>query len=106
LGRRFYQGPGQKIVSFQTLGFLGGFSHNGGSSFGRASGETNGWSAGLFGELGAAFFVASKLSLGGTATATLTYTRSRTESSTGDRSTAWSYQGSAPAIRFVATIYF
>ena len=23
LGRRFYQGPGQKIVSFQTLGFLG-----------------------------------------------------------------------------------
>ncbi len=107
LGRRFYQGPGQKIVSFQTLGFLGGFSHNRESpSFGGASAEMNGWSAGLFGEMGAAFFVASKLSLGGTATATLTYTRSKTQSSTGDRSIAWSYQGSAPGIRFVATIYF
>ena len=107
LGRRFYQGPGQKIVSFQTLGFLGGFSHHrGSSSFGGASAEMNGWSAGLFGEMGAAFFVASKLSLGGTATATLTYTRSKTQSSTGDRSIAWSYQGGAPGIRFVATIYF
>ncbi len=106
LGRRFFQAPEQKIVSFQTLGFLGAFSHNGGGSSGGGSAETNGWSAGLFGELGAGFFVASKLSLGGIATATLSYARSRTTTSTGVRSTSWSYQGSAPALRFVATIYF
>ncbi len=106
LGRRFLQAPEQKIVSFQTLGFLGGLSHNGGGSSGGGSAETNGWSAGLFGELGAGFFVASKLSLGGIATATLSYARSRSKNSTGGRSTTWSYQGSAPALRFVATIYF
>lgn len=104
-GRRFYQARGSKIASFQTLGVLGGFNHAAGGSSGGGAGASNGWSAGVFGELGAGFFLAAKLSIGGAAAATFSYTRTITRSSVA-RSVSWSYQGSAPAVRFVATIYF
>lgn len=104
IGRRFYQARSGKIASFQTLGVLGGFTHSAGSSGGSAV-ETNGWSAGVLGEAGAAFFVASKFSIGGAAGLTISYARSVSKSPA-RRSVSWSYQGSAPALRFVATIYF
>jgi hypothetical protein len=104
-GRRFYQARGGKIASFQTLGVLGGFNHAAGGSSGGPGGESNGWSAGVFGEAGAAFFVASRLSVGGAAAATLSYSRTINRFPSG-RSVAWSYQASAPAVRFIATLYF
>ncbi len=105
LGRRFYRARSGRVVTFQTLGVLGGFGHSAGSGFFGGGGSTNGWSAGAFGEIGAAFLVASKLSVGGTAGATWTYARSVSRSST-ERQVSWSYQGSGPAARFVTTIYF
>ncbi len=105
LGRRFYRARSGRVVSFQTLGVLGGFRHSAGSSSFGGGGSTNGWSAGAFGEIGAAVLVASKLSVGGTAGASFTYARSVSRSSTG-RQVIWSYQGNAPAMRFVTTIYF
>jgi hypothetical protein len=79
LGRRFYQGRGRSVVSFQTLGVLGGFVHNCGGSQGSSpfSGSScnNGWTAGGFGELGAAYLITPRFSIGGAATVSFDYER-------------------------------
>ncbi len=109
VGRRFYQGRGKSVVSFQTVGLLGGFAHAcsalrqspfaGGSC-------SNGWTAGAFGELGAAYLITRRFSIGGTATATFSYQRTTQRSSGGAVDKAWAYSGAIQGLSFAATVYF
>jgi hypothetical protein len=110
LGRRFYQGRGRSVVSFQTLGVLGGFVHTCQGSQGTipflVNSCNNGWTAGGFGELGAAYLITPRFSIGGAATLSFDYERTTGSASGGTRSTRWSYQGTLRGPSFQATVYF
>jgi hypothetical protein len=113
LGRRFYQGRGRSVVSFQTLGVLGGFVHNCQGSQGSQGSPSflgnscnNGWTAGGFGELGAAYLITPRFSIGGAATVSFDYERTTGSASGGARFTRWSYQGTLRGPSFQATVYF
>jgi hypothetical protein len=110
LGRRFYQGRGRSVVSFQTLGVLGGLVHNCQGSQGSppflGNSCNNGWTAGGFGELGAAYLITPRFSIGGAATVSFDYERTTGSASGGARFTRWSYQGTLRGPSFQATVYF
>lgn len=79
VGRRSYRPLGRGVASFATAGVAAGYSsalstHAGG---GRATMTTGG----LFGDLGATFFVTPHLGLGAAVTLDASYARSRTRSS-------------------------
>ena len=109
LGRRFYQGRGKSVVSFQTLGALGGYTHScsaittaplpGGSC-------SNGWTAGAFGDVGAAYLITRRFSIGGAATVVFSYQRTTARSTGGAVFREWAYQGSVQGLAFTATVYF
>ena len=109
IGRRFYQGRGKSVVSFQTVGLLGGYAHacqefkqpptSGGSC-------SNGWKAGAFGELGGAYLITRRFSIGGTATVGFSYERTTSRSSSGAVVKQWSYSASIQGLSFAATVYF
>jgi uncharacterized membrane-anchored protein YitT (DUF2179 family) len=109
VGRRFYQGRGKSVVSFQTVGLLGGFTHacqkftspplSNGSCF-------NGWTAGAFGEFGGAYLITRRFSIGGTATVAFSYQRTTGRSSGGGVDKRWAYSGSIQGFSFGATVYF
>ena len=109
IGRRFYQGRGKSVVSFQTIGLLGGFAHacsalkqppfSGGSC-------SNGWTAGAYGELGGAYLITRRFSIGGTATVAFSYQRMTASASGGQVEKRWSYSGSIQGLSFAATVYF
>lgn len=85
IGRRFYQGRGKSVVSFQTVGALGGYTHNCNESTAPvvAGFCSNGWRAGVFGELGAAYLITRRFSVGGTAAVAFTYQRTKTTGPSG-----------------------
>lgn len=69
IGRRFYQSRGRSIESFQTVGALGGFAHSCLEVTPPTVGScANGWTAGVFGEVGAAYLITRRFSIGGAAT--------------------------------------
>ena len=111
VGRRFYRGArsGGRVTPFVGVGVLGGFTH---SASGDGSGgfESNGWTAGTFGELGGTYRVTDHLSLGAGAEVGITYGRSKSRSvstfSSPSRQSRWNYAVSAPNLRFVATLFF
>jgi hypothetical protein len=111
VGRRFYRGArrGGPVTPFVGVGVLGGFTH---SASGDDSGgfESNGWTAGTFGEVGGLYRVTDHLSLGAGADVGITYGRSKARSvspfSTPSRQSRWNYAVSAPNLRFVATLFF
>lgn len=107
VGRRFLRTARRAVVTFFGFGVLGGFAHDAGGS-GRSGGESNGWNAGAFGELGGTYLVDDNFGVGVTADAAVTYNRStsKTKDFPSLRRTTWSYSASAPNIRFVATLYF
>jgi len=78
LGKRFYQAPRHKVRSFQSIGLAGSYvdqkQNVAGSTYTFGT-----WHAGLFGELGAGYWVTPNLSLGGTATAGAGYSHRNTE---------------------------
>jgi len=93
VGRRFYQGRGKSVASFQTLGVPGaGFCDNG-------------WNAGAFGELGGAYLITPRFSIGGTASVAFSYTRSAIRGSGGSVK-SWAYHSSVQGLSFAATVYF
>ena len=105
-GRRVHRVAGRSILAFVGGGALAGFNHSADGSAGQG-GETNGWSAGAFGEFGGTYLVNDHLGLGATADLTFTYTRSKSRSGPPSvRRTSWSYGASAPNLRFAVTIYF
>jgi hypothetical protein len=94
LGRRFYQGRGKSVASFQSVGALGGYSHGcSGSSQGAGSCD-NGWNAGVFVELGGVYLLTSRFSVGGSAAASLSYERDNLHESSGVNATRWAYNSS------------
>jgi hypothetical protein len=108
IGRRFYQGRGKSVVSFQTVGALGGFTHDCSASTEPFAGSScaNGWTAGAFGELGAAYLVTRRFSIGGAATVLFSYQRATRKASGGVVARGWAYRGSVQGLSFAATVYF
>ena len=108
VGRRFYQTHGRAVVSFQTLGLLGGFAHQCSESTPPSFGAcTNGWTAGAFGEIGAAYMVTRRFSIGGAGTLAFSYERSTTKAAgEGVIDREWSYEASIQGLSFAATVYF
>ena len=66
LGRRFYQAPGRRVVSFQTIGFEGGLNDQMVDFPGGSARQTTTY-YGLNGELGGAYMLTGGVSVGGTA---------------------------------------
>jgi hypothetical protein len=109
IGRRFYQGRGKSVVSFQTAGLLGGFDHwcqRSTQTPGSVGTCSNGWAAGAFGELGGAYLITRRFSIGGTATVAFSYHRSTSKTSSGGVGKYWVYSGSVQGLSFAATVYF
>ena len=99
-------GNGAKVVSNYTLGVVVGFNHNVGSGFGERF-ETNGWSAGVFGDVGGTYLLTSKFGIGALASASLLYQNDISKSSSsGIKSRQWFLGGSALAASLVATVFF
>ncbi|HEX4573586.1 MAG TPA: hypothetical protein VH158_00545 [Gemmatimonadales bacterium] len=105
LGRRFFQSRGKSVLTAQTVGVLAGFSHSCDGNTLQGTYCDNGWTAGVFGELGGAYLITQRFSIGGSAGASFTYQRSKT-SNLGSVNTTWSYQGLLQGLSFAATIYF
>ena len=72
VGKRFYQDPRHKVRSFQSIGLAGSYLDRRQTLSGSAYTFTD-WSAGLFGELGAGYWVTPNLSLGATGTLSAGY---------------------------------
>lgn len=107
VGRRFYQGRGKSVVSFQTIGGLGGFNHDcSANSQSPATSCRNGWTTGAFSEIGAAYLITRRFSIGGAVGASFSYSRATTKSPGGFVDKEWSYQGSFDGLSFAATVYF
>jgi len=109
IGRRFYQGRGKSVVSFQTIGLLGGYTH-GCTKVTQAAVSngscTNGWTAGAFGDLGGAYLITRRFSIGGAATLAFSYQRSTARATGGEVFKRWGYSGSVQGLSFAATVYF
>ena len=103
--RRFYQGRGKSVASFQTLGVLGGFHHMCQAQKPAPGFCDNGWNAGAFGELGGAYLITPRFSIGGTASVAFSYTRSAIRGSGGSVK-SWAYHSSVQGLSFAATVYF
>lgn len=66
LGKRFYQAARHNVRSFQSIGVFGSYQDQE-QTIGATAFRQNSWRAGLFGELGAGYWITPNLSLGGTA---------------------------------------
>ena len=107
LGRRFYQPRGHEVVSYQSLGITGGAnrfcSHD---SFGGTTNSncSTGWTAGVFGELGAQYLLTPRLSIGGQFNAAVSYQFTRSTNGLPNRN--WELQLSFGQVGFGGAIYF
>jgi hypothetical protein len=104
VGRRFYRGVGGPVASFGGVGVTGGYDHVASYQPGGPGSSGNGWNAGAFAELGAAYFVTDQLSVGATGSVAFSYGRSTTTGAPGRRD--WHYEASAPDLAIVAALYF
>ncbi len=78
VGKRFYQSVHSKVRSFQSIGVVGGYM-NQQVTFGVGlTSKSKQWFGGLQGQLGGAYWLTSNISLGGTASATASYTHRET----------------------------
>jgi hypothetical protein len=104
LGRRFFQDRDAEIVTFQTIGVSSGYLR---SRAQRSGGEVTQriWAVGLLGELGAAYFLTRKFSLGAFATATASYSSVSSKTPTTEYR-AKEYAVQLQGLRFVMTVYF
>jgi hypothetical protein len=107
LGLRFYHVRNRQIAGFESVGLSGGYVHScRQSTFLAFSGCSNGWSAGMFGELGGAYLLTPHLSIGATASLAFTYQRTTTRDSRSGRSSFWSYSGGFQGLSVLTTLYF
>jgi hypothetical protein len=108
VGRRFYQARGAKVVTYQSIGVLGTLFERR-TAFLAPPGATrsersNGF--GAFGEMGAAYAITQNLSIGLTGTVGVQSVTFKQEEPSGTRFKSSGFAVSAPALMFVATIYF
>ena len=108
-GWRRYSGDGTaaKVVSHYSLGALAGLFHSA-TRFPTSSQQSNGWTAGAFGDIGGTYLVTSKFGIGALATASLFYQNGVTKGSSGTkfRFRDWTIGGSAVNASLVATLFF
>lgn|SRR5262245_5409632 len=105
-GWRRYRGGEPTVAAHYTLGLLAGFDHNA-SRDQNSSFQRNGWTAGLFGDIGATYLATSRLGLGALASASLFYTTSTAHSQPYDtKDHMWQIGGSALTASIVATLFF
>jgi len=106
-GWRRYSGDGTaaKVVSHYSFGALAGFEHHVAAARGGSS-RSNGWTAGVFGDVGGTYLVTSRFGIGALATAAISYRNAVSKSSFGTASRDWSIGGSAVTAALVATVYF
>ena len=106
-GWRRYRGDGTaaKVVSHYSFGALAGFEHHFGAARGGSS-RSNGWTAGVFGDVGGTYLLTSRFGIGALATAAVSYRTVVSKSSFGTASRDWSIGGSALNASLVATVYF
>jgi hypothetical protein len=104
-GRRFYQARSTKVVTYQSLGLLGGAFRSDRILAVGFTTEGRGTAFGMFGDLGAAYAITPNLTIGFTGTLEAAYVKSRSDSPGGTSKSA-GYSASAPSLSFVATIYF
>ena len=104
IGRRFYQPVRHDVAAYQTLGILGGANRSCGAPFGGPNACSVAANAGIFGELGAQYFLTSRLSIGGQVTASLSGQYLRDSAPGGDR--AWFISVNGGAVSFGGGIYF
>jgi len=106
-GWRRYSADGTvaKIVSHYSFGALAGFQHDVAAARGGSS-QTNGWTAGVFGDVGGTYLLTSRFGIGALATATIYYRNAVSKSSFDIASRNWTIGGSALSAALVATVYF
>ena len=99
---------GGKVIPFYSLGILGGFTHSTSVAPGFGS-DRNGWSAGVFGDVGASYMVTANLALAATGTLTLRYTRETSEQANPFETIkvrTWDLTGSAPTATLIVLLFF
>lgn len=104
-GWRHYHPSGAKIAGYYSLGGIAGFTHAVSVSPGFRS-QSNGWNTGVFGDVGASYFLTPKVSLGATIGADLGYSVSYARDTFGNKNRRWTLGGTAPGVTFVAALYF
>jgi hypothetical protein len=105
-GPRRYRPLGRSVASFVGAGLLGSYAWQELSAADRR--ETT-WQAGLYGELGAAYFVTDRLSLGAQASVDATYGGSRTVIDLellSSESSEQRWQLSTSRVRIIGGLYF
>lgn len=105
-GWRRYRGGAARIVSHYSVGLIAGLDHGvEAAPTGRFG--SDGWTAGVFGDVGATYLLTPKFGLGALGTASLTYSRSRSESEpSGNKTHTWRIGGNAVSASLVATVFF
>lgn len=105
LGIRTHRTETRKIVPFYSLGILGGFNHSAFSG-GGGSGQRNGWSAGVFADVGANYLFTPHFAIAATGTLTLRYATQTAKQTGSPRFRAWELSGSAPGAALLVQLYF
>ena len=106
VGPRTYHAVAPSAALFHTFGVSGGFTHQCSVQPSAPSVCQNGWTAGIFGDFGGAYFPTRFLSLGASVGATFSYGRTHARISTVRNETLWSLGGSVTGVAFVATFHF
>lgn len=105
-GWRRYHGASSNLASHYTFGVLAGFDHHVGRTP-LGSNQANGWTAGVFGDIGGTYLVTPHLGLGAIATVSLAYTRSVSEGQPGNlKYRTWGISGSAISTALVVALFF
>lgn len=104
-GLRHYHSSGPRLAGYYSFGLVGGFAHFVSKSPGFRS-QTNGWNTGVFGDVGASYFLAPKFSVGATIGGEISYAVSHVRFTSGDKQRTWTLGGNAPGVAFVAALYF
>ncbi|MDP3910349.1 MAG: hypothetical protein Q8Q14_08140 [Gemmatimonadales bacterium] len=99
---------GGKVIPFYSLGILGGLFHATSVSPGFGN-DRNGWTAGVFGDVGASYMITTNLALAATGTVTLRYS-TETSEVTGPFGTQkgrwWDLSGTAPSATMLVMLFF
>jgi hypothetical protein len=107
LGVRRHQ-TGGKVIPFYSVGIFGGLTHATSTAPGFGS-DGNGWSAGLFGEIGGCYMITPNLALAATGAITLRYA-TETSEQTGPFGTQklrrWDLSGSTPGGTLLVMLFF
>ena len=94
-GWRRYHANGPKVAGHYSFGLLGGFKHSVGVAPGFRD-VSNGFDAGLFGDVGGSYFLTPKFSIGATIGAAISYSEVYSRDTRGVKQRSWDLGGSAP----------